>query len=44
MSTNGGACRDMIAVTLPMPRTDPKQSVSSVCCMSAFQFIDSAVV
>ena len=26
MSTNGGACRDMIAATHPMPGTDPKWS------------------
>jgi hypothetical protein len=29
MSTNGGACRDMIAVTLPMPGTDPEGTFAS---------------
>jgi hypothetical protein len=29
MSTNGGACRDMIAATHPMPGTDPNRKSAS---------------
>lgn len=41
MSTNGGACRDMIAATHPMPGTDPKPTFAQISAPAGMQRLQS---